>query len=44
MDNSSPMFFDDLHIKTINYYGTVRPKVMPKSSGHKIKFKWGDRD
>jgi hypothetical protein len=46
MDNffPSPASFDDLHTKTINCCGTVRPniKCMPKNFGEKIKTKSGD--
>ena len=45
MDNffSSPALFDDLHTKTINCCGTVRPnnKGMPKNFGHEMKIKRG---
>ena len=41
---SSPASFDDLHTKTINSCGAVRPnrKVMPKNFRHKMKIKRGD--
>jgi hypothetical protein len=36
--------FNDLHIKAINWRGTVRPnlKVMPSDFGKKCRLKWGD--
>ena len=41
---SSPASFDDLHTKTINCCGTVRPnrKWMQKNFGQKIKMKGDD--
>ena len=41
---SSPALVDDLHTKTINYCGTVRPnrKGMPEDFGHKMRMKRGD--
>ena len=41
---SSSALFDDLHTKTINCCGTVRPnkKGMLKNFGNKIKLKRGD--
>jgi hypothetical protein len=46
MDNfvSSPALFDDLHTKTINYCGTVRPNTtgMLKNFGHTMKLKSGN--
>jgi len=46
MDNffSFPVLVDDLHTKTINCCGTVRPnrKGMPRNFGHKMKMKRGD--
>ena len=46
MDNfvSSPALFDNLHTKTINYCGTLRPNRMGmlKNFGHTMKLKSGD--
>ena len=41
---SSPRLFDDLEIRKINSYGTVRPnrKDMPRDLGPKLKMKRGD--
>jgi hypothetical protein len=41
---SSPALFDNLHTKTINYCGIVRPNRigMPKYFGHKMKFDRSD--
>jgi hypothetical protein len=41
---SSPNLFNDLHTKTINCCGTIRPngKVMPSNFGRKLRLKWGD--
>jgi hypothetical protein len=46
MDSIFPSPFDNLHTKTKNYRGTVRPnrKGMPKNFGHKLKMKRGDKD
>jgi len=39
---SSPALSDDLHTKTVNRCGTVRPnrKLMHKKFGQKMKLKW----